>query len=303
MENFFVDLNPLDLLLVGGEDGAKFLQGQLTCDVNSLTDTHSGLGAFCNNKGRVLSSFRIVRQGERFFLEMQPGLLSGSQANLDKYIVFYKAETANAADKFRRLGCYGEQAETLLKTLVDRLPAAENEVVAEDDKLVLRLPGAAPRFELWLPPQHPLDLSTELMELGLEAWNLLDIAAGILLISPEQIDTYTPEALNYDLNGAVSFTKGCYTGQEIVARMHYRGKAKKRLYRVAVPAAVVDLAPGDEILADEAPAGEIISLAALDGGGFEALALLNCANVENQFQLRLKKHENCSLKLLALPYT
>src|SRR5690554_6738031 len=142
MENFFVDLSHLDLLAVRGEDSEKFLQGQLTCDVEAASAQQSVPGAVCNNKGRVLGSFLLVRAQDGFYLEMKPGLLEGNKANLDKYIVFYKAHTFDARSDFRRLGLVGAQAEAALAECFPALPVRAGEVVEHaGHRLILRDPA------------------------------------------------------------------------------------------------------------------------------------------------------------------
>src|SRR5690606_32822904 len=112
---------------VEGEDSGKFLQGQLTCNVPDASDTHCLPGAMCNNKGRVLGSFLLHRLGVDHFLALRPGMLATVKANLDRYIVFYKAKTRDARDDFRRYGLLGEEARTLLAESFPALPSAPGE--------------------------------------------------------------------------------------------------------------------------------------------------------------------------------
>ena len=245
MDNFFVDLNHLDLLAVTGEDSGKFLQGQLTCDINTASAGRSIRGAVCNNKGRVISSFRLLRLESDYYLEMAPGLLESSKQRLDKYIVFYKAKTSDARPRFHRLGLAGQSAREILTTVFSHLPEAPGEVSHEGDNHLILLNSESKlspqRYELWLDAESAAPIREKINQAlataGYLQWQLLDLQLGTIEISASEVEEYTPQVLNYDLSGEVSFTKGCYTGQEIVARMHYRGNAKKRMYPVSLQSA------------------------------------------------------------------
>ncbi len=234
MQSFYTSLNAMDLLEVNGEDSRKFLQGQLTCELDEIGVGSISFGAACNNKGRVYSNFRILHQENRFLLSMQPGVLTITMQALQKYIPFYKAEMADASQQFNRIGLAGDDAEELLRGISPALPE-KNKSASIEGALLINISDHCPRYELWLKPgqDHPFDqILATLAHKEKTAWDVLDHEAGIIFINPQESSLYTPEELNLDLAGFVSFSKGCYTGQEIVARMHYRGKANKRLHSV-----------------------------------------------------------------------
>lgn len=235
MQNFYTSLDYQDLLVVTGEDNEKFLQGQLTCDLDNLSDGQCVLGAACNTKGRVYSSFRVLKHDKAFYLVMQPGLADATTTTLKKYIPFYKAEMADASSRFQRLGLAGEEALEQLGKLTPALPEAGNSL-AVDGAILINLGGTIPRFEIWSENGGSTLFTTseKLQEASRTDWQALDLAEGIFLINQDDIEKYTPEEMNMDLAGFISFDKGCYTGQEIVARMHYRGKAGKRLFVVTL---------------------------------------------------------------------
>jgi folate-binding protein YgfZ len=234
MESFFTLLDYQDLLQISGEDSEKFLQGQLTCDLENLPPWQCQLGAACNTKGRVYSSFRLLRTDNAFYLAMQSGVGEITRNTLNKYIPFYKAEMADANLHYKRFGLVGQQAQEAIEKCVSSLPAP-NQALEINGDILVNLSGEIPRFEIWLTQeQGPLaDVCSELNEEDISAWQALDLEKGILIINQEDVEQYTPEELNMDLASFVSWDKGCYTGQEIVARMHYRGKAGKRLYKVS----------------------------------------------------------------------
>ena len=232
MQNFHVPLDSLELLQISGEDSGKFLQGQLTCDLDGFASGSCQLGAACNNKGRVYANFRLLKLGDDFFLSMQPGVLEIAMQTLQKYIPFYKAQMSDASHRFKRFGLAGNQAAELLKNIVPALPE-KNCSTNVDGNIFINISDNLPRYELWLDDSNSADIQARIKTLPRQeksAWDILDLEAGILLIQDSESTLYTPEELNLDLAGFISFNKGCYTGQEIVARMHFRGKANKRLF-------------------------------------------------------------------------
>lgn len=244
MPSFHSILEDQDVLAVSGEDSEKFLQGQLTCDLQKLPLNGWQFGAACTNKGRAFSSFRLLRLDEGFYLIMEPGMLPATRDALQKYIPFYKAGMAATGDAFTRIGLAGTGVDAVLQEWFTALPAP-GQAVRQDGQLLMNLTannaGDAPRFELWLAGTSAVPAPiAALAERPLASWQALDLAAGTCLVHPETAALYTPEELNMDLAGFVSFHKGCYTGQEIVARMHFRGKARKRLYLVEARAPLAE---------------------------------------------------------------
>jgi folate-binding protein YgfZ len=261
MQSFYASLNAAELLEVSGEDSRKFLQGQLTCELDKIPVGSMSFGAACNNKGRVYSNFRILHQENRFLLSMQPGILTITMQALQKYIPFYKADMADASGQFNRIALAGDDAAELLKGISPALPE-KNQSANIEGALLINISDHCPRYELWLKPgqDHPFDqILATLARKEKTAWDALDHEAGIVFIHPQESSLYTPEELNLDLAGFVSFSKGCYTGQEIVARMHYRGKANKRLHTVTLESPET---PTDNVLynSSQKALGSVINL-------------------------------------------
>ena len=231
MHNFVVGADNFDVVQAQGGDVVRFLQGQLTCDVTALADNSLVHGACCNNKGRVLAGFVLVRCGEVYFLCMPRGLGAVLIEALRKYLPFYKCQLTLVADGYQLLAIAGAD-------VIARLTGAE--ILANGHSL--QLDGG------WLckmeaPPERALWWCNKALQetthaLGapstgtLAQWETLALLSGHYPFHTQDTGLYTPQELNYDQNGYVNFAKGCYTGQEIVARMHYRGKPKKQLYLV-----------------------------------------------------------------------
>ena len=233
MHSFFVDAACFDVVVVQGKDAERFLQGQLTCDVAALADGSQSYGACCNNKGRVIAAFAIVRFGEVFYLCMAKGVGNLFMAALKKFLPFYKCTLAFVDEAQRLYGVNGALVNKALSLAGSTTVMTDAKAQLTDDGWICAVDGVEPRA-LWLNKsaadkvENALQYTRQGNEL--ETWEALSLLAGHFPFHAEDTERYTPQELHYDQNGYVSFTKGCYTGQEIVARMHYRGKQKKQLF-------------------------------------------------------------------------
>ncbi|WP_395608701.1 YgfZ/GcvT domain-containing protein [Pseudomonas sp. B22129] len=298
---FFCPLSHEGALAVRGSDAAKFLQGQLTCNLNYLSETRASLGARCTQKGRMQSSFRIVLQGDGVLLAMATELLEPQLADLKKYAVFSKSKLTDESAGWARFGL--ADADQALASLGLELPAETDSVVRTDTLIAIRVsPG---RAELWVPADLAEttrnQLAAQLKEADLNAWLLGQIRAGIGQVMPQTRELFIPQMLNLQAIGGVSFKKGCYTGQEIVARMQYLGKLKRRLYRLRLNAAELP-EPGTPLFSPShnSSIGEVVIAAKADQS-IELLAVLQ-AEAADSGDVHLGTLEGPGLQLLDLPY-
>jgi folate-binding protein YgfZ len=275
---YLATLADKQLLLVKGPDASKFLQGQVTCDVKELTAPVTRIGAQCNPKGRILLSFRALQMdSETIALRIPASMLESAQKTLGKYIVFSKAKLHQGTDAFALFGLFGESAAAVASTFFTQLPTEQDGWVEHRGSYLIQL--AADRFECWIAlaeRDYFLDAVTkQTQSMDAQAWQLLDIASGIADVYPESYELFTPQELNYQLINGINFRKGCYTGQEIVARLHYRGKLKRHMYRFEyttdkIPApgtAVVNSLSGQQ-------AGAVVMAVRNQSGKIELLASL-----------------------------
>ena len=297
----FTLLTHESLLAVRGPDAAKFLQGQLTCNINYL-DTHTcSLGARCTPKGRMTSSFRILQEGDGYLLAMASGLLQAQLADLKKYAVFSKSTLADESAAWVRFGLSG--GDDALLALGLQLPQPADSVVRANGLLALRVSEG--RTELWAPAAQRASLlghlAAHLREAPLNDWLLGQVRAGIGQVFDETRELFIPQMINLQAVGGVSFKKGCYTGQEIVARMQYLGKLKRRLYRLSLAGSDLP-APGTELFSPVhgSSVGEVV-LAAQAGEGIELLAVLQ-EDARNDGRINLGSSDGPSLHLGDLPY-
>jgi folate-binding protein YgfZ len=298
---FFCTLSHEGVLAVRGADAGKFLQGQLTCNLNYLSDTRASLGARCTQKGRMQSSFRILLEGDGVLLAMASGLLEPQLADLKKYAVFSKSKLTDESAAWVRFGV--EQGDEALKSLGLELPEDTDSVVRNDRLIAIRV--SPERAELWVAADQADDikgkLSAQLSEGELNQWLLGQVRAGIGQVMPSTRELFIPQMLNLQAVGGVSFKKGCYTGQEIVARMQYLGKLKRRLYRLQLDADELP-EPGTQLFAPShgSSIGEVV-LAANAAGHIELLAVLQAEAAEGG-DIHLGALDGPALHLLDLPY-
>ncbi|MCY1503042.1 tRNA-modifying protein YgfZ [compost metagenome] len=299
---FFCPLSHEGILAVRGPEAEKFLQGQLTCNLAYLNDSHSSLGARCTSKGRMLSSFRILADRDGYLLAMAAELVEAQLAELKKYAVFSKCSLGDESRDWQRFGLSGGDGALLALGLP--LPQEADAVARDNDLLAIRLSDE--RVELWVPASHAdtlrSRLAAQLREGTLNDWQLAQIRAGIGQVVGATRELFIPQMLNLQAVGGVSFKKGCYTGQEIVARMQYLGRLKRRLYRLRLAADEVP-APATELFSPVhgSSVGEVVLAARAETGG-ELLAVLQEDAVADG-RIHLGSADGVALSLLDLPYT
>ncbi len=302
-------LTHMGLLQVAGPDSEKFLQGQLTCDVTKLTTEITGLGAACTPQGRVYSSFRLVKATISpelsYLLRLSENNLERTRDTLGKYAVFYKTELLDVRDQYVGIGIWGVDAAACLATAFDEIPETINQVVNAGNRWLVRVPGTAPRFECWLPEVEAEALWPRLAETAQcrapDTWVLEDVRAGLAEISAATAEAFIPHMLNYQKVDAISFEKGCYTGQEIVARTEYRGKTKRGLFRLEIDTTEA-LEPGSELQSPtHSGTINVIASAAAGPDRQEALAVM-ATGLDNGATIELTLSNNAlPARILPLP--
>lgn len=218
-------LAQLAVLEIAGPDAETFLQGQATAQLTHATDHFAPLGAFCTPKGRVIANVRILRPEEtRYWLVLPASTLPLLEQHLNKYGVFYKATIQQRED----LHVYGVQGDNAALHTTFGLSAPSSATGAcqtQGNAVLVRVEGAA-RFmyvSATSPATDPMDTAE---------WWRQEINAGVAWVEASQSDAWLPQMLNWEALAGISFKKGCYTGQEVVARAHFRGQVKKRLMRL-----------------------------------------------------------------------
>ncbi len=288
------------LITVRGADGASFLHGQLSNDFTLLDLDHARLAAFCTPKGRMLASLvGFKRSADEIWLSLPAELLAATQKRLSMFVLRAKAKLEDAGATLVTLGLAGT---ALSAVEAQALPVWGKRDLG--DASVVRLPdGAGQPCVLWIgPPAAAAVLLAALPALCAADWDWLEVASGVAPVSAATVEAFVPQMLNYELVGGVNFQKGCYPGQEIVARSQYRGTIKRRAQRVD---GAVAMKSGDEIFSSAdplQPSGLVACAAARpDGNGFSALAELKLAALVDG-TLHLGAVDGPLLTVRALPY-
>lgn len=269
------DISHLGLIQVSGPDALTFLQGQLTQDVAKITGERAAYAGFCSPKGRLLAHFLVWNSGESYFLQLPRPLLEAIQKRLKMYVLRSKVTLADISQETIRFGLAGADAANIIAARFGRAPAQPMDVVSITAGTVVALPNR--RFQI-IVANDAVDLWQKLAQaaraVGAPAWRWLQIQAGSPEIYAATQEQFVPQMVNDDLLGAVSFQKGCYTGQEIVARLHYLGKAKRRMLDAHVDIQEAPQ-PGDPIYGDQLQGqaiGTVVDAAPAPQGGFDLLA-------------------------------
>ncbi|MCH9770725.1 MAG: hypothetical protein K0U12_07595 [Gammaproteobacteria bacterium] len=240
-----LSLKELGVITAIGKDAKSFLQGQLTCDLDTLGEGQASLGAVCNIKGRMVASFWILAVENGYWLILPNSMIHITLEHLKPYSVFSKIELKPAPEHkvFGIIGKPDNDKGELFTCDNDRFI-----LITTTDYLIT----------------NPIDQN---------AWNQLDIEQGLALIQPELSEKFIPQMLNYQMLGGLSFDKGCYLGQEIVARSEFRGKLKRHIHQFTltsktVPKIGMDIFSGNEVV------GMIVQCALIKSAQYSVLAVL-----------------------------
>lgn len=274
------DLQHLALIEAAGDEAEDFLQGQLTNDVREVTAGRAQLSAWCSPRGRVLTCLLVFRHDGRLLLQLPETLLESTLARMRMYLLRAKATLENASASWMRIGVVGEAAASRLSNRFGGLPETPDDVHGADGLSIIRLRGRRPRYQI-VGTVHSVtsvwnDCRSVALAAGADAWELLDIDAGLASIGPATADAFVPQMINFDRIGGVSFTKGCYVGQEIVARSQHLGRIKRRMM-LAHWDGSVPIGAGDTLQGPGDPASlkaQVVNAAAAPAGGFDILAVL-----------------------------
>ena len=302
------DLEQLALIAVEGADAETFLQGQLTNDVRQVNATHAQLSAWCSPKGRVLSTFLLFRHDDRLMLQLPMTLLETTLARMRLFVLRANVRLEDTSASLTRLGLVGAQAEACLAACCGPLPGAVGETRCTEDATIIRLHGQRPRYEVVASPDAGMALKKSLdrvaVSAGADVWQLLDIEAGVADIGPATSDHFVPQMINLDRIGGVSFTKGCYVGQEIVARTQHLGRIKRRMYRAHRDGGPsVDAGDTLAATADSAsPAVQVVNAQAAPAGGYELLVVMPIEAARGIGDSGIVLDDGSRLTLQAMPY-
>ncbi len=295
-------ISTLDVIRVSGADAETFLQGQTTCDFREIAAGHPRLGAHCNAKGRVQASFRAFGLKGDFLLLVPQGQGEPTRAALAKFALFSKA-TLTLDTTLAPLALLGEQSAQWVQAVFGGVPAVGDSLTG-DNGLVTAL--ETDRFLALVPADRAATVVQALQAqhavlAGDNVWWLAEIQAGIAQIPLAQTEQWIPQEINYDLVNGVNFKKGCYKGQEIVARIHYRGQTKVRTYPVEIAPVKAAPAAGTRITEGGQNIGTLLISAFVNASTVRGMAVLKTDSSESE-SLQLEPNDGCRVRPLPLPY-
>ena len=301
------DLSPLGIIRVSGEDAADFLQGQFSNDIK-LLDGLAQLSSYCNPKGRILASFWIFQNNDSFYMLLPADTLQATIKRLRMFVLMSKVTLEDVSEEYICIGLAGDNSEQVLQQQFGASPTEPRATVHHEQTTVICLPGKQPRYlvvgtsaeiqALW-------QASTQnCTAIGYQAWKLLDIEAGLPSVYSENVEAFVPQMLNLHAIDGISFKKGCYPGQEIVARMHYLGKLKRRMYRAHIDTKIAPEA-GDEVFAVDSGSGQgtgrVVMASPTANGGFDVLVVVQVSSAE-QNNVHWQSVDGPKLGFIELPY-
>lgn len=302
------DLSHYALIEASGDDVVEFLQGQLTHDIKLVTDDVAQLSAYCNPKGRILANFRIFKRQDHYFLRLRSDIVEATLKRLRMFVMRSKVELVDSSDKLSRMGIAGLNATSKLTDIFKKLPENTDESSTENEITIIKLAGTLPRYEIHASPEKVKDLWEKLQAdatpIGENSWNLLTIRAGIPEIVSETVEAFVPQMVNLQAINSLSFTKGCYPGQEVVARMHYLGKLKRRLFIGSTESDTLPISGQSIMTSDEneQKVGQIVTSSWSSDKNVEFLAVLQIEKAEND-ELHIESCTGPIIRLIELPYS
>lgn len=284
----------LGVIRAQGEEAAKFLHSQLTNDFSLLGLSEARLAGFCTAKGRLLASFiGFKRSHDEILLVCNADVLPATLKRLSMFVLRAKVKLSDASAEFQLRGLAGDTVPASLP------PAPWSKLDADGAQLVRLYHAGDTARALWVapvgvepPPGPALDSA---------AWDWLDVVAGVPLLSQPVVEAFVPQMVNMESVGGVNFKKGCYPGQEVVARSQFRGTLKRRAYPVQGDA---PMAAGQEVFHDSDPSqpcGTVVAAAASPAGGWRAMVSMQTSAAEGG-ALHLGAAGGPRLTLLPLPY-
>jgi len=302
-------LDHLGVIEVSGIDNASFLQGQLSNDVLQLSSTQARLAAFCSAKGRMQASFiALKRENGDILLVCSKDLLAPTLKRLSMFVMRAKAKLRDASGDFSLYGLMGPAACTDLTALAHPWQAYNQ----GETSVVQLYPAQGLGRQLWLAPTGTPSPTGP--DLPLSDWHCGEVMSGVATVSAPLVEAFVPQMLNYESVGGVSFKKGCYPGQEVVARSQFRGTLKRRAYLACLQQNPLDTATADTLPAPlfagqevyaitdpDQPCGLVVQAAHNLSGQWVAIVSLQTSAADGQ-KLSIGSADGPAISLLPLPY-
>ena len=308
LDTYLCELSTFGIIHAAGEDAQTFLHGQLTNDLHQVTPALSQLSSYCNPKGRMLAIFRIYKKNADYFMLLPRDVLAATIKRLTLFRLMSKVELMDDSDQWVVFGLAGPVTRSLLANIGLTMPSQDGHCIHERDTIIIRIPSESTRILMIANPQTAItywqQLASQATLATADVWDVHDIHCGLPSITENTYEVFIPQMTNLELIGGVSFSKGCYPGQEVVARTHYLGKPNRRMYRVTIEDKDAP-APGTNLYASEdetQPVGKVVMAKQTSSDQSSALVVLRTAK-ENSTDLHLGSISGSRLAVQSLPYS
>jgi folate-binding protein YgfZ len=294
------------IVRIAGAGTEKFLQGQFSQEIADVTEQFSPRAAACSPKGRAYCLTRMVRDGNDILMVLPESLAEETMAHLRKYLMLFRGTSMAVEPDASVTGLLGESAAgAIIADPAIALPSPGDSLAVSGGIMIRTMDTAEGlvRFEFWQTGELPSDTSKALAtvdEETLATWQASEIAAGVPSLGPKTRESYVPQMLNWQHLGGVHFKKGCYTGQEVIARMHFLGQLKKSLFRFSCPAESGPLTAGMALKKEGRSVGDIVNSVKLSDGTYQCLAVVRHDAADSK--LVTDHAPDRPLTLLSLPY-
>ncbi len=308
-QSFVAPLSDLGLISLIGEDASSFLHTQLTNDVQGLSSAQARLAGYCSPKGRLLATFLMWKTDDAILLQLPRNLHATIQKRLQIFVMRAKAKLADVSDSRVVLGLVGNAVAATLVPWFPVLPSAPYDKIDNSHGTLIRLANAenTARYQ-WITSVEIAitawpQLTQSLPAVSARRWRLSEILTGIPQITALTQEQFVPQMINFEVIGGVNFKKGCYPGQEIIARSQYLGKLKRRAVLARV--AAINVAEATEVFASAdptQPCGMIVNAEAYDVGHSACLMAIKLAALEDGGSFHLGSADGPQLEIDTLPY-
>ena len=303
-DNVICDTSYLGIVRISGEDALTFLQGQFSNDVNLLDGTNSQFNSYNSPKGRMYASFRLYKQNDDFFMLLPKEIIEPILKRLRMFVMRSKVVLDDLTESWASVGLSGSAV-----TDIKHFPKTADTASHNDELTYLHIPGIENRLIVIGTTEKieafKKDIGSNFIQTNDDHWKRLDIHAGLPSIYPATQETFVAQMVNLPQVNGVSFTKGCYPGQEVVARMHYLGKLKKRMYRIIIEGQTVPT-PGDNLYYSDnentQSIGQIVDAQLNDSDGIDALAVVQ-VKAADKGDIHLSNANGPAVSFSDLPYT
>jgi len=307
-EDIICDLSHFSTVVIAGGDAAEFIQGQFTNDVDKVDANNSQISSFCNNKGRMIANFHLFQNQQNYFISIKSDLVERSISHLQNYVLRSEVAIQDISEQLIHIGICGKNTYSLLAPFIDNLSKTADSVSYNENYIAVCVAGNTPRYEIFCSFEQAKILwqaiSDKAKVVNGVYWDYLNIQNGLPFIDNNTSEEFVPQMANMDFINGVSFEKGCYTGQEIVARTHYLGKQKRRTYHVKITSNT-EPKEGEQLATDTSTEnqyiGTLVTVCAVSENEYEALAVIQIKSAEEN-KLKLK-NTDADVILLDLPYS